>query len=828
MQQTIIPPALPLTPGCVQQRECSFCFRRQDCEEGLFFSVETLLCVCIDHIKLLERGSPPKDRTYINIVKKLNVDKTREKNQSKAKKIALNTEDGFQTDLQDEYDETIFFYNAETNEKKPFDPFSQHQYANQLILIQQSQDYYANLMSKQISSWDGDFKISYPDAEFLYQIESPPKITNSAHKCELCDKTQNLWLNLSDGKILCGRKYFDGSGGNNHAVEHYEKTGYPLAVKLGSITSTDADVYCYSLDEMVNDPYLTKHLAHFGINCANLQKTEKSQMELELELNQNGFSKFTQNVDSSAGNKRVMHQKSPGMIGLQNIGNTCYMASVLQCLSRIRSLVDRFVENSQDLFIFSADDPNEDLNVQIAKLFNSLVAVPVQDLPTDAEGWTKISPDLFKLCAGKNHKEFSTNRQQDCSEFLLHLLTKIEEANTSNLEDPLEDLRFHVVSTTKKNLDDKNITIDNGYVYDLPVTVTTSNHHESKLPQADVELADLILESVSPDRIAIKEDVNGTTVDSTILRNETLAFLPKNLIVCAKRFSYDSSWNPVKLDTKILFPNDDVNAELDFSALITEKDTLFDYFQKNCNAPNAQSENKSNQNQHNNILQPDLNELNDSQLQLFAQLESIGFTNKSANFACVQANSNIDSCLNWLMDNQDKFASEITLKSNQPPDDNPSIIKPLAYTNIKISDENVSLLTEMGYSKILATDALKFSDNSLEMALELIMSHPDGNFAKNQMTSLNTEKQANACLQHKHELTLENFQNKSDSNTSNKCRLRAFIVHSGKTVHNGHYVAYVRSTNDEKWYLFNDEKVFIATDLSNYQQAYLYFFEQIP
>ena len=98
------------------------------------------------------------------------------------------------------------------------------------------------------------------------------------------------------------------------------------------------------------------------------------------------------------------------------------------------------------------------------------------------------------------------------------------------------------------------------------------------------------------------------------------------MIVCAKRFSYDSSWNPVKLDTKILFPNDDVNAELDFSALITEKDTLFDYFQKNCNAPNAQSENKSNQNQHNNILQPDLNELNDSQLQLFAQLESIGFT----------------------------------------------------------------------------------------------------------------------------------------------------------------------------------------------------------
>lgn len=25
-----------------------------------------------------------------------------------------------------------------------------------------------------------------------------------------CDLTTNLWLNLTDGTILCGRKYFDG------------------------------------------------------------------------------------------------------------------------------------------------------------------------------------------------------------------------------------------------------------------------------------------------------------------------------------------------------------------------------------------------------------------------------------------------------------------------------------------------------------------------------------------------------------------------------------------------------------------------------------------
>jgi ubiquitin carboxyl-terminal hydrolase 5/13 len=39
-------------------------------------------------------------------------------------------------------------------------------------------------------------------------------------------------LNLIDETILCGRKFFDDAHENTHAVEHYYKTKYPLAVKL--------------------------------------------------------------------------------------------------------------------------------------------------------------------------------------------------------------------------------------------------------------------------------------------------------------------------------------------------------------------------------------------------------------------------------------------------------------------------------------------------------------------------------------------------------------------------------------------------------------------
>jgi len=72
------------------------------------------------------------------------------------------------------------------------------------------------------------------------QLDNGRKVPPNGWKCEKCDLRENLWLNLTDGAILCGRRNFDGSGGNNHAVEHYQTTGYPLAVKLGTITPDSA------------------------------------------------------------------------------------------------------------------------------------------------------------------------------------------------------------------------------------------------------------------------------------------------------------------------------------------------------------------------------------------------------------------------------------------------------------------------------------------------------------------------------------------------------------------------------------------------------------
>ena len=77
-------------------------------------------------------------------------------------------------------------------------------------------------------------------ANDLPQLDNGKQVPPTGWKCEKCDLAENLWLNLTDGSILCGRKNWVGSGGNNHALEHYSETRFPLAVKLGTITPDGA------------------------------------------------------------------------------------------------------------------------------------------------------------------------------------------------------------------------------------------------------------------------------------------------------------------------------------------------------------------------------------------------------------------------------------------------------------------------------------------------------------------------------------------------------------------------------------------------------------
>jgi ubiquitin carboxyl-terminal hydrolase 5/13 len=98
-------------------------------------------------------------------------------------------------------------------------------------------------------------------------------------KCQKTGAVENLWLNLSDGYIGGGRQNWDGSGGSNGALDHYQEettkqVKYPLVVKLGTITADleTADCYSYAPDEdgPVKIPNLAALLQKRGILVASM------------------------------------------------------------------------------------------------------------------------------------------------------------------------------------------------------------------------------------------------------------------------------------------------------------------------------------------------------------------------------------------------------------------------------------------------------------------------------------------------------------------------------------------------------------------------------
>jgi ubiquitin carboxyl-terminal hydrolase 5/13 len=171
-------------------------------------------------------------------------------------------------------------------------------------------------------------------AESLHQVPNPPQIPPAGWQCARCDLRNNLWLNLTDGSVLCGRRFFDGSGGNDHAVEHYrnkESGGGPLAVKLGTITQEGkADVFSYDEDEMVVDPRLEQHLAHFGIRLGSCQKTDKSMVEIQIDMN----AKIGEWAVLTEAGSKLQPLWGPAKTGLHNLGNTCYLVKILPFTQR--------------------------------------------------------------------------------------------------------------------------------------------------------------------------------------------------------------------------------------------------------------------------------------------------------------------------------------------------------------------------------------------------------------------------------------------------------------------------------------------------------------
>lgn len=195
-----------------------------------------------------------------------------------------------------------------------------------------------------------------------------------------------------------------------------------------SVSQSDLthDLSALSLSETSSSSSLRPSYRSRASDSSESYSSSRSSYGLSRSSTQEGLGSSTSGLKSSSSNRYSSSYRSTspvressnsksahGLVGLRNLGNTCFMNSILQCLSNTQSLRDYCLHNSHRRDLNNNSRTNTALMEEFAKLIQTL--------------WTSssseaVSPSEFKTQIQRFAPRFVGYNQQDAQEFLRFLL----------------------------------------------------------------------------------------------------------------------------------------------------------------------------------------------------------------------------------------------------------------------------------------------------------------------------------------------------------------------------------------------------------------------
>ncbi|XP_046608674.1 uncharacterized protein LOC124299491 isoform X2 [Neodiprion virginianus] len=246
----------------------------------------------------------------------------------------------------------------------------------------------------------------------------------------------------------------------------------------------------------------------------------------------------------------------PGVCGLRNLGNTCFMAAGLQCLTATPPVLRHFLDSE-----LSCDKPMVHPRSLMAH-FGALLG------KMWSGRYSVIRPAEFKQALATYHPQFKDYRQHDCQEFLALLLDSLhEQMNTAKLT------KNHEISATATTpeLNDSNEPLQNLAPPDT--TLTTSVSGADSIPVEPREIYDNLPSPECPNSPNVTMAGSPRDSDSPMAETDSAANSPRGSLLNDDEETLDSD---EIVETKSNFIHNKMQEDPDMDVALNGNDFRLD------------------------------------------------------------------------------------------------------------------------------------------------------------------------------------------------------------------------------------------------------------
>lgn len=766
-------------PSVISKDECLYCYESIYNEPNVEIPAHSLnLClscfqaVCHRHTPLHAEVTKQSGNffhpNYLNISKVRKVEDDHTKNNDNSnKKIKLHIIEKSEDEMYDTFWSLIKYDPSSSASEKVLT----NKDSNIPSLTAEKINQILNSKSREMVDQTNSWELSISSCTHSRNFEGPKEqVAEIDQRCTDCDLGQNLWLCLHCGNIGCGREQV-GIDGHSHALKHFENNPeHSLAVKLGSLSDSSSDVYCYACNDEVkfdNQKLFVETLKKFGIDLNSRLANEKTLVELQVEQN---MSWDFQMIDSQG---KDLAKLPPGQdygCGLINLGNSCYMNSVLQCL--LNGAVKNY---SWDIlghdFQLDVVYPGTNLRSQLIKLNNALKLEP----ELYANG---IRPATFKKCISQSNEEFSSGRQQDALEYLTFLVENLDKKLFSkNDSNPNDLLKFIMEDRLQCNKCGK-------------VNYTSQPNEAIQIPLLETDISQNILDRLRDYFQGEQLEFKCSNCKEMVIANKRPGFktFPDTLVINPIRIKLQN-WVPVKTSNELSLPG------------LENASDLLDLSQYKSNGFNPETETLLTDDEEDDVFTPNAT--------CVSRLSDMGFgSNAIIRALFTTGKLETEPAMNWLFQHIDD--PDLNEPFTPPKSDSKNSEK-------EVDPEAIKNMAAMGLDLKLCKKALILNNGDVNRSVEWVFNNMDDD---GELPKQPTESKDEAAASSYGHLDPAQYE------------LTGVVCHKGNSVHSGHYVAFIRKTvNDEKkWVLYNDEKIVLAVT-ENFDEikknGYFYFYSRV-